>query len=98
MANELCLDILGTSFTITTDEDEEYLKKVLAQYTNAVGNTQRISGIGNPLNVAVLTGFMLCDEINRMKQQSENESTEAQKRTMNIIAALDQALKGCDNV
>jgi cell division protein ZapA (FtsZ GTPase activity inhibitor) len=98
MANELCLDILGTSFTITTDEDEVYLKKVLAQYQAAVENTKKISGINNPLNIAVLTGFLLCDEINKRKQQTENESTEVQKRTMNIIAALDQALKDCGNV
>ena len=96
MTNELCLEILGTSFTITADEDEEYLKKVLTQYRAAVKNTQNISGISDPLNIAVLTGFLLCDEINKMKQQTESESTEAQKRTMNIIAALDQALKGCD--
>lgn len=96
MANELRLDILGTSFSVTAEEDEEYLKKVLTQYQAAVENTQKISGINNPLNVAVLTGFLLCDEINKMKQQTENESSEVQKRTMNIIAALDQALKACD--
>jgi len=98
MATELNLDILGTSFSITTDEDEEYLKKVLAQYTKAVQNTQKISGINSPLNTAVLTGFLLCDEINKIKQQTENESAEAKERTMNIIAALDKALKDCGNV
>ena len=97
MANELKLDILGTSFTITADEDEMYLKKVLTQYQAAVQNTQKISGINEPLNVAVLTGFLLCDEVNKIKLQTESESTEAHKRTMNIIAALDQALKGCEN-
>jgi cell division protein ZapA (FtsZ GTPase activity inhibitor) len=96
MTNELRLDILGTSFSITVDEDEVYLKKVLTQYSSAVENTQKIYGINNPLNVAVLTGFLLCDEINIMKQQTEIEYTEARKRTMKIIAALDQALKDSD--
>jgi cell division protein ZapA (FtsZ GTPase activity inhibitor) len=92
MTNELCLDILGTSFTITVDEDETYLRSVLAQYNAAVENTKSISGINEPLNIAVLTGFLLCDEINKIKQQLDNESTEIQKRTMNLIAKLDQAL------
>ena len=96
MANVLRLDILGTSFSITADEDETYLKKVLAQYKAAVENTQKISGINEPLNIAVLTGFLLCDEVNKIKQKTESESSEVQKRTMNIIAALDEALKGCD--
>jgi len=92
MTNELCLDILGTSFTITADEDEEYLHKVLTQYRAAVENTKSISGINEPLNVAVLTGFLLCDEINKIKQQLEDESIEISERTMNLIAALDRAM------
>jgi len=96
MANEICLDILGTSFTIDADEDEAYLQKVLAQYRAAVENTQSISGISAPLNIAILTGFMLCDEINKIKQQVEGESAELQERTGNLIAKLDQALKTCD--
>ena len=97
MANVLRLDILGTSFTITADEDEAYLNKVLTQYQAAVKNTQKISGISDALNVAILTGFLLCDEVNKIKQQTENESSEVKKRTMNIIAALDEALKDCSN-
>jgi len=97
MVNELKLDILGTSFAISADEDEAYLKKVLTQYHAAVKNTQKISGINEPLNIAILTGFLLCDEINKLKQQTECESSEVQNRTMNIIAALDRALKVCEN-
>jgi cell division protein ZapA (FtsZ GTPase activity inhibitor) len=103
MANELGLDILGTSFTITADEDEAYLQRVLAQYRTAVENTQSISGISDPLNVAVLTGFLLCDEINKIKRQAEGEyqnpeeAREVHERTARIIAALDHALKACEN-
>ena len=96
--NVLRLDILGTSFTITAEEDEAYLDKVLTQYKTAVNNTQNISGISNPLNIAVLTGFLLCDEINKMKQSEEaaaGDAQEAEKRTMRLIAALDQVIKNC---
>jgi len=103
----LCLDVLGASFTITVDADEEYLKKVLAQYKTAVKNTQKISGISEPLNVAILTGFMLCDEINKMKQlkdmiednaimameEQDVEAKEVEQRTLNVIDALEKALK-----
>ena len=89
----LKLEVLGASFTITADEDEAYLKTVLSQYNAAVKNTQNISGIKDPLNVAVLTGFMLCDEINKIKQQTESESKEARERTMRLISALDKAIE-----
>jgi hypothetical protein len=65
---------------------------VLAQYRAAVENTKNISGISEPLNIAVLTGFLLCDEINKIKRQLEDESVEISERTMGLIAKLDQAL------
>jgi cell division protein ZapA (FtsZ GTPase activity inhibitor) len=79
MANDLHLDILGTSFTITADEDEAYLQEVLSQYRAAIQNTQSISMLNEPLNVAVLTGFLLCDEINKMKLQLEDDSADKKK-------------------
>jgi cell division protein ZapA (FtsZ GTPase activity inhibitor) len=107
MANELCLDILGTSFTITADEDEAYLQEILNQYRAAVESTQSISGINDNLNVAILTGFLLCDEINKMKlkiklegeekEASSGEAREVEERTLKLIAKLDQALKNCGN-
>jgi len=98
MANKLEFNILGTSFNITVDEDETYLQEILAQYSAAVENTQNISGFTEPLNVAVLTGYLLCDEINRMKQRMEAESLEAEERTIGVIAKLDKLLlKTTDN-
>jgi len=106
MTNDFKLDILGTSFTITADADEAYLKKVLTQYRAAVQNIQKISGISEPLNIAILTGFMLCDEINKMKQQQQEENEvqkikenedsweeqEVEERTLRLIAKLEHAL------
>jgi len=96
MANKLGLDILGTSFSITADEDEAYLQQVFSQYSAAVENTQSISGINDPLNIAVLTGFMLCDEINKIKRQFEDEAEEVEERTLRLISKLENALKSCE--
>ncbi|MDR0321586.1 MAG: cell division protein ZapA [Treponema sp.] len=106
MANELKFDILGTSFSITVDEDSAYLEKVLTQYQSAVKNTQKISGITDPLNIAILTGFLLCDEFNKVKQELDEQRTamgteqseesweeqEVEDRTLRLITKLEQAL------
>ena len=105
MAGKISFDILGASFSISADENEEYLKKVLEQFNEAVKNTQNISGINEPINVAILTGFLLCDEINKIKQrydeinrikrQSETEFSEAEQRTFKLIESLESALSNC---
>jgi cell division protein ZapA (FtsZ GTPase activity inhibitor) len=73
--HDLLINVLGASFSITAGEDPAYLDEVLAQYQVAVANTQGISGMKDPLKVAILTGFLLCDEINKIKQQVEEERT-----------------------
>jgi cell division protein ZapA (FtsZ GTPase activity inhibitor) len=103
--HDLLINVLGASFSITAGEDPAYLDEVLAQYQVALANTQGISGMKDPLKVAILTGFLLCDEINKIKLQIEKEqakadmkrSTEIQElnRIMgNILTRIDQVFHG----
>jgi cell division protein ZapA (FtsZ GTPase activity inhibitor) len=102
-AHELRLDILGTSFSITADEDPAYLEEIFSRYRAAVENTQAISGMQDPLRVAILTGFLLCDEVNKARkeageerekaeEQQADEERELERRTRSLIERLDQAL------
>ena len=105
VAHDLLINVLGTSFSITAGEDPAYLEEVLAQYQVAVTNTQGISGMKDPLKIAILTGFLLCDEINKLKMQVEEDQTktaqeqqteaqELNRITRDIIDRLDQAIDG----
>ena|GEM_PF-133107 len=96
----LRIDVLGASFSITAGEDPDYLEEVLRQYQLMVANTQGISKMKDPLKVAILTGFLLCDEINKLKQQFIKDKTNAEakwidieqefnKITENLISRLD---------
>jgi len=103
IANDLLINVLGTSFSITAGEDPAYLEEVLAQYQVAIANTQNISGMKDPLKIAILTGFLLCDEINKLKMQVEEDQTktaqeqqtevqELNRITRDIIDRIDQAI------
>ena len=95
--HDLLIDVLGTSFCITADKDPEYLNEVLAQYRFMIANTQGISGMKDPLKVAILTGFLLCDEINKQKIQHEEEreknGRELNNAMQHIITRIDQMLE-----
>jgi len=94
---DLLIDVLGTKFSITTNEDPAFLDKVLAQYRIAVGNTRSISEMKDPLKIAILTGFLLCAEINKLKLQIEGEQTGAEQElnriTRNLIDCIDHAIE-----
>jgi cell division protein ZapA (FtsZ GTPase activity inhibitor) len=95
--NDLMIDVLGTKFSITTNEDSAFLDKVLTQYQAAIGNTRNISGMKDPLKIAILTGFLLCAEINKLKTQLEREQTgveqELNRITRDLIDCIDHVME-----
>jgi cell division protein ZapA (FtsZ GTPase activity inhibitor) len=96
--SDLRLDILGTSFSITADEDAAYLEEIFRQYRAAVEKTKNISNLKDPLKIAVLTGFLLSDEIHKLRDRIDSEwgespgAKEAEALTLNLIARIDEAL------
>ena len=96
--HDLRIDVLGASFSITAGADSSYLNEVLAQYKIAIANTQGISGVKDPLKVAILTGFLLCDEINKMKSHAKEEQAAVETRIaddMGEVNRITQRLIEC---
>jgi mannose-6-phosphate isomerase len=65
--NSLRIDVLGTSFTIVAEADRLHLDGLLKRYKLKVEEIQKSTGADDPLRIAILTGFALYDEIERMR-------------------------------
>jgi len=87
-------NVLGLSFSISAEEDSAYLESLLNRYRTVLENTREATGISSkePLKLAILTGFLLCDEIEKMKNQRTQEGDEAEQLTLDLIARIDEAL------
>jgi mannose-6-phosphate isomerase len=92
----LHINVLGTSITISTEEDPEYLNALLETYRKALEHTQNSTGLQDALKTAVLTGFLLCDEVQKAAGKSrktgDDAAREAEELTLNIISRLDDIL------
>lgn len=103
----LKIDMLGTSFTIQANEDNQYLEKLLGYYKRITDDVKNIDSIKSPLQVAILSGIMICDELYKEKQNkialengesvaqiSENsiDSDELQRITLEMIKKIDKVL------
>ena len=64
---KLQINLLGTSFTIQANEDEEHLQKLLGYYSRIVEDVSKIDSIKTPLQTSILAGIMLCDEVYKEK-------------------------------
>ena len=99
---KLKVDLLGTSFTIQANEETEYLEKLLGYYKRITDDVQKIDTVKTPLQISILSGIMLCDELYKEKtnklsselnNQSDNSSTsELEKRTKQISKKINKIL------
>lgn len=67
---KLHINLLGTSFTIQASEDSEYLSKLLGYYERITKDVGRIDSVKTPLQISILSGIMLCDELYKEKTKS----------------------------
>ncbi|MDR1211304.1 MAG: cell division protein ZapA [Spirochaetaceae bacterium] len=67
--SDLHISMLGTSFTISADADPEYLEGLLENYRRFVEDTKQSTGLNDPLKAAILSGFLLCDEIEKTRSR-----------------------------
>ncbi len=103
---KLNIDMLGTSFSIETKEDDEYLEKLLAYYTQVTKEIRLMSRNTSPQKIAILAGIMICDELfkDRAKaedlkkylrtsgQETEALNHEAEAITLKMIQDIDKVL------
>ena len=92
--NRLQINLLDTSFTILVDEEISYLENLLKRYKEILDNTRNTVGIGRDENIklSIIAGLSLCDEIEKLKSQLENHGEELEKRTLDLIARIDEAI------
>jgi mannose-6-phosphate isomerase len=88
--SDLRIDILGTSFSISADEDRAYLEGLLNYYRIKIDNTRKKTGLQDPLKLALVTGFLLCDDI--LKGKNGTEQDEAERLTLDLITRIDALL------
>ena len=102
---KLKIEMLGTSFTIQANEDNEYLEKLLGYYKKITDDVNNIESIKNPLQTAILSGIMICDELYKEKQEkvamengeyipveNDMDTLEIERRTQSMIDKIDKVL------
>jgi mannose-6-phosphate isomerase len=95
--NSLRIDVLGTSFTILAEADGLYLDGLLKRYKLKIEEIQKNAGTDDPLRVAILTGFSLYDEIERMRSgntagRSTSEYMSIGERLNDLSSLIDKAI------
>jgi cell division protein ZapA (FtsZ GTPase activity inhibitor) len=88
----LDIDVLGTFVSIAVEEEPEYLSELLRFYRSKINSVQKSSKLKDPLKIAILTGFILCDELQKKHNEIRVQSVadkEAEHIAVNLAARID---------
>jgi cell division protein ZapA len=91
--------VLGSSFTLRSDEDVQHLRSVAELFSRRVDEVQRAVPKESPLSIAVLSALNLADELLRERKAREQglplpdpDSEEIQEITERLISSIDSSL------
>ena len=106
--SDLRIAMLGTSLSISAEADPYYLQQLLGKYQQFVEQTRMGTGLEDPLKLAILSGFLLYDEIEKAKrnvkdsladsdtqfaeQHAVEQQQAAEQLTLGLITLLEETL------
>ncbi len=88
----LRIDILGTAFSISADEDQVYLDALMKRYSTFVEAARRSTGLEDPLKLSIVAGIMLSDDAEKARRGLPRGTDDAERLTLDLIARIDEAL------
>jgi cell division protein ZapA len=98
------IDVLGTLFSIDTPADAAYMQFLLDNYKKMTALVEEGAGsnLRDPLQISIMSGIMLCDELYKEKKRNEKvrndvnaagDLVEAERLTLHLIEKLDKAVQ-----
>ena len=96
--NLLSVQILGTTFSLKSTENLDYLREVVAYYEGKVEETRKGVSLQDPLKIAMLAGIVLADELLKERSRpagnlSAPDADEAERITRALIEKIDSILQ-----
>ncbi len=93
MGNRFDVNIAGYTLTVVTDRSAEHMDRLGELLNQRVREIQKSGGTSNYLHVVMLAAMKLADEVLEMRGRNESEKERIERKSRDILAALDDALK-----
>ena len=107
MENRIDVNIAGYALTVRTDRSEEHMARLAETLNGRVREIQKQGGTANYLNIIMLAAMELADEVltfeerfreikdqvEMLRREREDLVTQADRKSRNLLATLENALK-----
>lgn len=97
MTSFIPVRLLGTSFSLKTEETPEYLQEIIKSYEEKLEEIKTNVGVSDPLKLAILSGIILTEELKKEREQKVPSGhfearDEMEKVAQKLIHYIDSVL------
>lgn len=97
MGSRVEVDLLGTSFSIQTDQDPDYVGRIVGYLRSKIKEIEDSAGTKDRLRIAILSAILVADELFRERTRGNlspiSENRETQEIAEKIINTIDTVLE-----
>lgn len=89
------IDLLGTAFTIQTDESPDYMNDLVSELRIRMSKLSTATRVTDPLKLSILAGIVLLDELRHAKDSDNmagSPGDEGETAASSLLASLDKRL------
>ena len=90
--NTFKINLLGSSFSFKTNEDPNYINRILSYLEQEINKSQTSFNIKEPLKISLLTCINLIDELFREQSNSSQVKSDTEELAQRLISSIDAAL------
>ena len=91
--NIVKVELLGSSFSVQTDETREYIETLLGELSRRLESIRGSTRVDDPLRLSILSNIMLLDELARNRGQA-GDADEVGRIAERLIGRIDKSLAG----
>ncbi len=96
MPSFIPIRILGTSFSLKTEEEPEYLNEIIQLYESKLEEIKSTIGVSDPLKLSILAGIIITEELKKERNFKGSigpgEQQEIESMALKLIQCIDQVL------
>jgi len=92
--NLVQINLLGTRFTIQTDQNPQYIQSLLDRLSIRFDEIQQSLGIDDPVKVALLGALFLQDDLIKINDENIDKKTqeEVEKLRLHMIKSIEETI------
>tara|TARA_B100000315_G_C14520341_1_gene561237 strand:+ start:761 stop:1042 length:282 start_codon:yes stop_codon:yes gene_type:complete len=87
---EARIDIYGRSYTIRSEEEEDYILRLADYVDRKMRDVSQRSSVISSLNVSVLAALNIADELFKLREQAQAYDNLAEEKVSNLLNLLEK--------